>query len=360
MNKFTEVDKYLKNLELKTYSIKEIADIIRSIVSLTKEGLFVDDYDDDFYKDIELIFNPNNDEKISLEDCYVDLTYQRVLKLKQLVDHLRSIDQDGNPMQYDKMCAGSIDLAIRPDGKCYVWDGFRRSLIALLKGVRYPLFSVYVHPKTRSIKKCRAVEAFAFKKRNGDNEAMARDELYKSGIVFENPKDLKTKGILEESSLDVLKTVPDAEKDLSGFAEFEDTIIKERVEPDSLIKASKVVSRGWEKESTVSSYVVCGLAKYIQLLEDDALSWSANVTGRDDGSCDFVPLLKKYSEKHNMTELTKNRLSNMGVATVAFRIATKALQVIEIKEQVELAEKLGFDDEGITILTTSEKLKSAT
>ena len=52
MNTFNEVDKYLKNLELKTYSIKEIADIIRNIVSLTKEGIFVDDYDDDFYKDI--------------------------------------------------------------------------------------------------------------------------------------------------------------------------------------------------------------------------------------------------------------------------------------------------------------------
>ena len=359
MNKFTEVDKYLKNLELKTYSIKEIADIIRNIVSLAKEGLFVDDYDDDFYKDIELIFNPNDDDKLSLENCYVDLTYQRVLKLKQLVDHLRATDKDGNPMQYDKMCAGSIDLAIRPDGKCYVWDGFRRSLIALLKGIRYPLFSVYVHPKTRTIQDCRAVEAFAFKKRNGDNEAMARDELYKSGIVFENPKDLKTRGILEESGLDVLKTVPDAEKDLSGFAEFEDTIIKERVEPDSLIKASKVVSRGWEKESTVSSYVVCGLAKYIQLLDDDALSWSANVTGRDDETCDFVPLVRKYAENHNMTELTKNRLSNMGVATVAFRIATQVLQVYSNEEEVELARKLGFDDEGITILCTSEKLKRA-
>ena len=96
MNTFNEVDKYLKNLELKTYSIKEIADIIRNIDSLTKEGLFVDDYDDDFYKDIELIFHPETGEKINVEDCYVDLTYQRVLKLKQLVDQLRATDKDGN------------------------------------------------------------------------------------------------------------------------------------------------------------------------------------------------------------------------------------------------------------------------
>ena len=359
MNKFTEVEKFLKNLELKTYSIKEIADIIKRISSLTKEGLFVDKFMDDFYKDIELIKHPITGEKLSLEDCYVDLTYQRVLKLKQLVAHLRATDQDKNPMQYDKMCAGSIDLAIRPDGKCYVWDGFRRSLIALLKGVRYPLFSVYVHPKTRSIKKCRAVEAFAFKKRNGDNEAMARDELYKSGIVFENPKDLKTRGILEESGLDVLKTVPDAKKDLSGFAAYEDTIIKSSIEESSLIMGSKIVSLGWKEDSTVSSYVACGLAIYVDLIETGALSWSANITGLDDGSCDFVPLVKKYAKNHSMTELTRNRLSNMGVATVAFRIATKALQVNDYKEEVELAEKLGFDDEGIRILCTSEKLKKA-
>ena len=124
-------------------------------------------------------------------------------------------------MQYDKMCAGSIDIAIRPDSKIFVWDGFRRSLIALLKGIRYPLFSSYVHPKTNTIKDCRATEAFAFKKRNGDNESMAKEELYKSGIVFENPKDLKTRNCLEESQLDVLKTIPDAVKDLGGFAEYE-------------------------------------------------------------------------------------------------------------------------------------------
>ena len=216
LTKFTDVDKYLKNLELKTYSLKEIADIIRNITSLCKEGLFVDDYNDNFYKDLELIMHPKTGEKISLEDCYVDLTYQRVLKLKQLVDHLRATDRNNNPMQYDKMCAGSIDIAIRPDSKIFVWDGFRRSLIALLKGIRYPLFSSYVHPKTNTIKDCRATEAFAFKKRNGDNESMAKEELYKSGIVFENPRDLITRNCLEESQLDVLKTIPDAVKSLGG------------------------------------------------------------------------------------------------------------------------------------------------
>ena len=99
LTKFTDVDKYLKSLELKTYSLKEIADIIRNITSLCKEGLFVDDYNDNFYKDAELIMHPKTGEKISLEDCYVDLTYQRVLKLIQLAKHLRATDRNNSPMQ---------------------------------------------------------------------------------------------------------------------------------------------------------------------------------------------------------------------------------------------------------------------
>ena len=50
LTKFTDVDKYLKQLELKTYSLKEIADIIRNISQLCKEGLFVEDLNDNFSK----------------------------------------------------------------------------------------------------------------------------------------------------------------------------------------------------------------------------------------------------------------------------------------------------------------------
>jgi len=360
LTKFTEVDKYLKQLELKTYSIKEIADIIRSITSLCKEGLFVEDLNDSFYKDIELIMHPKTGERISLEDCYIDLTYQRVLKLRQLVDHLKATDRNNTPMQYDKMCAGSIDITIRPDGKIFVWDGFRRSLIALLKGIQYPLFSIYVHPKTNTIKDCRATEAFAFKKRNGDNESMAKEELYKSGIVFQNPRDLKTKSCLEESGLDVLKTIPDAEKDLSGFAKYEEYLHQETVTEAQLIMSSKIITQSWEDDSTISSYVILGNAMLMNLFEEpNALSWSYNITGRNDGSCDFLPKFKKFAKNYNMTVLVKNRLSNMGVETIAYRIATSVLGVKDNKELVELCEKLGFDNEAQTILIPSDKLRMA-
>ena len=362
LTKFTDVDKYLKNLELKTYSLKEIADIIRNITSLCKEGLFVDDYNDNFYKDFELIMHPKTEEKISLEDCYVDLTYQRVLKLIQLAKHLRATDRNNSPMQYDKMCAGSIDIAIRPDGKIFVWDGFRRSLIALLKGIQYPLFSSYVHPKTNTIQDCRATEAFAFQKRNGDNESMAKEELYKSGIVFDNPKDLKTKNCLEESQLDVLKTIPDAVKDLGGFAKFAEYLHDGTVTESQLIMSSKIMTQSWEEESTISSYVILGNSMLMNLLEEpNALSWSYNITARNDGSCDFLPKFKKFAENGGtMSNLVKNRLSNMGVETIAYRIATSVIGVDDLAEQVELCEKLGFDNEAKRILVTAEQLKNKT
>ena len=354
---FTDVDKYLKNLELKSYSLIEIVDLIRNIPTLKKEGLFRDVIFDNYYNDNELIFHPTTGKKISLRDVKVDLTYQRVLKLKVLIQHLRAKDKDNNPMNYDKMCAGSIDIAIRPEGDIYVWDGFRRSLIALLKGVQYPLFSIYVHSKSRNISECRAVEAFAFKKRNGDNEAMARDELYKSGLAFNDPKDLKTQQVLSDSRLDVLKTVPDVEDTLSGFAEFEDSLIKDKISDEYLIMASRIVRQSWVKDSTYSSYVICGVAVYIQLIESGAVDWSYNITGHD-GSCEFLPHFKRYAKTNNQSKLTKNRLSNMGIATIAYRVGANVVNGLDAVQKNILAQKLGFDDDGIAQIVVDENLNN--
>ena len=344
---FKDADAYLKNLPLKSYTIKELADIIRSVPTLENEGLFEEQMNDDFYKDNELLMHPKTGEKISILDIKVDMMYQRILKLRQLADHLRSGDKDDNPMNYDKMCAGSIDIAIRPDGEIYCWDGFRRCLIALLKGIQYPLFSIYSHPPIRTIANCRATEAFAFKKRNGDNESMARDELYKSGIVYGSTKDLETKEVLSESKIDVLKTIINAKSTLSGFAEYEDTIVRKKVSEKNLVLASTIVRKAWSTEGSVSSYVICGLGKYIELINTDALRdfSSYNITSLKD-TCDFLPKFKKYAKNNSQNTLTKNRLSNYGIETIAFRIATKVIGGLTNTEQLELAVKLGFDEEG--------------
>lgn len=355
---FKEANDFLKNLELKSYYLRDIVHLIRSISSLEKQGLFATEgvWNDEYFKDEELIKHPVTGEKISLWDVKVDLTYQRLINLKHLVDHLKATDIYNQPLQYDKMCAGSIDIAIRPEGDLYVWDGLRRSLIALLKGVRYVLISPVQHPGHYSEKECRAKEAFAFKKRNGDNEAMSREELYKSGLAFLNTKDLLTKEVLTETKIDVLKTISGTDKTLSGFAEFEDSIHKNKIEPIHLVTASRIIRASWKDDSTISSYVICGLGKYIQLLDVGALSWNINVTG-EEASCDFIPKFKEYAQKHNMSVLTKNRLSNFGIETISFRIATNVIGNLSNLQQYELAEKLGFDEDAQKQLVTTNNIK---
>lgn len=358
MSKFKEVDSLLKNLELKKYPIIYFAELIVEILSLQKEGLFDEcplfnsnaKWKDNFYDENQL------NEKIDLTDCVVDLTYQRLLRLKKLIDHLRSLDLNGNDLKFDKMCAGAIDIAIRPDDDKCVWDGFRRSVIAILNGIRYVKVSVEKHPRSFSIEKCRAVEAYAFKKRNGDNEPMGKDELYKSGIAFENPKDLETKRVLTECKLDVLKTISDADKTMDGFAEFEASIHDNKIDAKHLITASRIIRKSWEDDTTVSSYVLCGLANYIQLEEMNALSWSNNITGFD--GCDILPLMKKFAEENTQGSLTTKRISGYGIATISFRIAYRALKITDMQEQVELATKLGFDEDGTNQVVISSKFKS--
>ena len=49
-------------------------------------------------------------------------------------------------------------------GASFTWDGFRRSIIAMIFGIRYPKYSICVHPKNWSDEKCRAQEAFGVQK----------------------------------------------------------------------------------------------------------------------------------------------------------------------------------------------------
>ncbi len=72
-----------------------------------------------------------------LNDLWVDLNYQRKLKLKNLLNNLKS------NKGYSTEKAGHIDIAIRPNGKAFVWDGFRRAVMALIcrkKNKRYCCF----------------------------------------------------------------------------------------------------------------------------------------------------------------------------------------------------------------------------
>ena len=136
----------LKNLSLGPHKITDVIAIIVSASQYQQQGLFnnspygniVNQEFDDIFYDEEIIAELKKYFPNGLEDLYVDITYQRYLKLKQLIDHLERFDMSGTtPLGFNRMLCGSIDIAIRPDGKGFVWDGFRRCIIALLNGKRF-------------------------------------------------------------------------------------------------------------------------------------------------------------------------------------------------------------------------------
>ena len=197
--KMKEVERKLMNLPLGVYKLSEIIDIIIQCDQYQKEGLFNNSpygrivnkaFNDEFYKEILQAKHPVTGELIDIQDVYVDITYQRLLRLKKIIKHLKRKNSHGKRLYYSKMLAGSIDFAIRPDNRVFVWDGFRRAVLALLNGVRYVQASIDTEGLDNNLsdKQCNAREAEAFKIRNGDNENMSKAELYKAGLRFNDDK----------------------------------------------------------------------------------------------------------------------------------------------------------------------------
>ena len=102
---------------------------------------------------------------VRLDELYVDLTYQRKLRLAKIIQKI--IKNEG----FCKDVAGTIDVAYRPNrkdpngrqGMKFVWDGFRRSLMV---GLCSPAGSAakigaseYDHPIDRSDEECQIDEA---------------------------------------------------------------------------------------------------------------------------------------------------------------------------------------------------------
>ena len=362
MATFKQVENELANLPLQPHKLIDIVRLITSIDKLQDQGLFdnspfstdvtrTKNWEDSFYHEELQVKNPITKKKISLENVWVDITYQRVLRLKKIVEHLKRGGFGESKLGFNKMLAGSIDISIRSDGKEYVWDGFRRSIIALLNGKRYIQAAVHVHNKASSVEECQQQEAFAFKVRNGDSESMLKEELYKSGVVYRDKNSLKILEYLQKMKVDVLGTNPN-NPILGGFSEFQDTVLKEKLNnPEYLIDSSEAIQTAWPKESTLSGYLVCGIAKFFDTL--DNLDDSNNYKFQDqqlDIPEDFIPLLKIYAQGKSQISLIKNRLHGMAIETVAFNIAKKVM-MYDLHILMQFGLELGFDKEELETLT---------
>lgn len=359
MAKASIVAQKLRTLPLGEHKLIDIIKIIVEADQYQKEGLFNNspfgriinkDYDDNFYSDeitkqLKELF-PNG-----LEDLWVDITYQRLLKLKKIVEHLRRKDMNGiEDLHFNKMLCGSIDIAVRPNGRGLVWDGFRRSIIALLNGKRFIKTSIEFHNKTISIKDCQKQEAFVYEVKSGYSETMAKEELYKSGIVYEKPEALKLQKVIVEMCVDVLGTNP-GNPELGAFSEFSDTVLKERLEStDYLVQASFKQQKAWPSDTTLTGYLTCGLAKFLDTLEgedEDGNSLCPTIhihTAHPNvnGTCEVEEALVKYAKEYKQNDLCANRLAGKSIESVAFNIG-RVVMGLNKSQQFELLTALGFE-----------------
>lgn len=365
-----DVERKLRTLPLGEYKLLEIIKIIIDADQYQQEGLFNKGpygrivnthFNDNFYtEDITAQFKSFFPK--GLEDLWVDITYQRLLKLKKIVEHLKREDRRGHYLNFNRMLAGSIDIVVRPNGKGFVWDGFRRSILALLNGVRFVKTSIEEHDSSMSIEDCKAEEAFVYTVKSGKCETMKKEELFKSGVVSGDVSSLKMLKVIQEMEVDVLGTNP-GHPELGAFSEFQDTVIREKLDTiDYLVQSSFKMQKSWSDADTLTGYVLCGLAKFLDIhnKEDDdgerIIKTFEFHTAHPNSkkTCDVEEALVAYAGRkvdkngvvmynHSQTDLCANRLAGKSIESVAFAIG-KLVMKLDKTQISELLYALGFEE----------------
>ena len=303
--------------------VKKIVDILLSIDNLKQDTI-----------DKLNRAQPYTEEGlVPLEDIWVDLTYQRKLRLQALINRL--IESGG----FDKDVAGHIDLAIRTDGKKFVWDGFHRAVMAGLSGLKTMPVSLYEHDKTLSITDQVKKEARMFKVRNANQSPMEPGEIFKAEVVFEDETALKILKLLKECELDVEGTNPEAKHSLGGFSILRK--LWDKIDHRFFKDSSDIIRDSWDVK-TVSVILWCGLAMLLRANEDDKTVQTVSVL-------ELKKKLKKIvdDEEHNQKDFTQPRLHGQPCESTARNLLKMGLHECyndNGKEVNSLLKFLGIDE----------------
>jgi len=300
-SKMAEVKAALATLEIgKTYSIQEIVDTIRQVCNHKSKS-----------SSCFVMKSGNYDGPgtMLLKDLYVDMTYQRRIRLAKIINKL--IKEGG----FDKNIAGSIDIAYRPcTEKYYVWDGLRRCLMVGICGGNCIVGAIFRHADNLYEADCIKQEAKFFKVRNADKEAMSFEEVFKARVGYEEDLAMVQLSLLKKCNFDVESLNP-AGKTLGGLKSFDE--IHGVIDNDTIIEASKLYLYAWPKETQVSGYAFCGLAT---LINNDKFYDIYTIE-------DVKEMLRDYA-KHNLPRtLTKDRLNNAAFKSIAYNFVNNVLAV---------------------------------
>jgi hypothetical protein len=236
------------------------------------------------------------------------------MRLKKAVNKLKLANG------FKKEAAGHIDVAIRPDGTMYIWDGFRRAFMAGLVGLEHIPASIYRHQSNLTIKECEEYEAKMFKIRNADNEKMKVEEIFRSKIIYRDPEAIKFLDFLVECNLDVEK-LNEGKRELSGMNHIYDRWKNESITHENMILSSNLIQSVWKNDPTISGYLMSGLAKFLDA--NDEIDGSYDIQ-------EIVEKLRKFVNTNPMkqqNELTNRRLNSAASQSVAYCFATQVMEM---------------------------------
>ena len=317
-------------------SVQDIIDAIKQIANFQKETL------DKIEKVLssEILFNKfdtNYHEK--LFNIKVDMTYQRRVRLRKLLNKLTSAGR------FDPHGAGAIDIAMRGNNP-YVWDGLRRCIMAGIVGLDYIPVSRFNHSRNTSVIEMQQTEARFFKMRNADTETMKPEEIFKSMVVYNDPNALKILNVLKNAELDV-EGLNQGHTTLSGFRELQNKLFS-KVEEEEIKTASGIIRRVFNNDNVVSSYLLCGLALLIQKNEE----LDKPLADTDIESQLTTWKTTKTKPSRSQKTLTSRRLNSKASESIAWNISEQAVNFNG--QQKELVNLLNLDKSDVDILEDIE------
>tara|TARA_B100000123_G_C25700878_1_gene415235 strand:- start:77 stop:1153 length:1077 start_codon:yes stop_codon:yes gene_type:complete len=309
--KFNKISGILSTLEInKLYSIKDIITLIGQIDNLQSKTL----------RNIPNPVKLSGQNLMALNELYVDMTYQRVLRLQEIINKIKDSG-------FDMEAAGFIDVAIRPKNLKTVWDGFRRSIMAGVCGYTHIQVSKTIHDPHASDEDCQKKEARLFQKRN-TQEKMKPEEVFKSEVVYEDALALKTLDLIKDCELDIAGLNPDG-KPLGGLTELRNNFKSwnknfddEDIDPDSdggydwdekyWIESSQIIREVWNQptDAVVSVYLLRDLAWLKTVMS------ACDKTYSDDDIIEALRKWKKDNNKHNQKDITSAGFKNKRITSL--------------------------------------------
>jgi len=318
--KFSHVAKDLANLENGPIRLITLVDRIKNIQNIKLNFVELKE-NSTFYPDLGM------GDVCDLSELWVDITYQRKLRLAKLVNLIDGLEG------YDKSVAGTIDTIVRPkegqSGRKFVWDGFRRGIMYGLCGGEKIRISQSRHPETYTKQECIKEEARLFKIRNADAEKMKAPEIFKAKVIYGDEIALDQFRILKKAKLD-LEGLNPAGVTLGGFSFFDKSYLEAKYGSNgdlkefeqSVVQSSEIIRSTWPEDEIMSLHVMLGLA-YMLRVNNEYQDYYTEAYIKSS--------FKKWKTKdpkneRNQAEITDVRLHGKATPCIAYYVAKHILK----------------------------------